>query len=103
MKIAIIGAGFAGIAAGKVLRQLGHDAIIFEKCPDVGGVWSRTRRYPGLCTQNNKGTYHLPDLPMPSSYPEWPSGKQVQAYMEGYVAMFGLTPHLRLSTEVGSP
>lgn len=102
MKIAIIGAGFAGIAAGKVLRQLGHDITIFEKCPDVGGVWSRTRRYPGLCTQNNKGTYHLSDLPMPSSYPEWPSGKQVQAYMEGYAAMFGLTPHLRLSTEVVS-
>ncbi|WP_425308975.1 NAD(P)/FAD-dependent oxidoreductase [Ammonicoccus fulvus] len=100
MKIAIIGAGFAGLAAGKHLREFGHDVTIFEKCPDVGGVWSRTRRYPGLCTQNNKGTYYLSDLKMPDSYPEWPSGAQVQAYLEGYAAMFGLNPHLRLSTEV---
>lgn len=100
MRIAIIGAGFAGLAAGKHLREFGHDVTVFEKCPDVGGVWSRTRRYPGLCTQNNKGTYYLSDLKMPDSYPEWPSGAQVQAYLEGYAAMFGLNPHLRLSTEV---
>lgn len=100
MRIAVIGAGFAGLAAGKHLREFGHDVTIFEKCPDVGGVWSRTRRYPGLCTQNNKGTYYLSDLKMPESYPEWPSGAQVQAYLEGYAAMFGLNPHLRLNTEV---
>lgn len=100
MRIAIIGAGFAGLAAGKHLRTFGHDVTIYEKCPDVGGVWSRTRRYPGLCTQNNKGTYYLSDLEMPASYPEWPSGKQVQAYLEGYATMFGLNPHLRLDTEV---
>lgn len=100
MRIAIIGAGFAGLAAGKHLREFGHDVTVFEKCPDVGGVWSRTRRYPGLCTQNNNGTYYLSDLKMPDSYPEWPSGQQVQAYLEGYAAMFGLNPHLRLGTEV---
>ena len=61
MKIAIIGAGFAGIAAGKVLDQFGHDVTIYEKAPDVGGVWSVSRRYPGLSTQNDKGTYHLSD------------------------------------------
>ncbi|OYO25044.1 monooxygenase [Enemella dayhoffiae] len=100
MRIAIIGAGFAGLAAGKHLRDFGHQVTIFEKCPDVGGVWSRTRRYPGLCTQNNKDTYYLSDLKMPASYPEWPSGQQVQAYLEGYATMFGLVPFLRLSTEV---
>lgn len=100
MKIAIIGAGFAGLAAGKVLGQFGHDVTIYEKAPDVGGVWSRTRRYPGLSTQNDKGTYHLSDLPMPKSYPEWPSGEQVQQYLESYAAKFGLRDKLRLGTEV---
>lgn len=100
MRIAIIGAGFAGLAAAKHLRSFGHQVTVFEKCPDVGGVWSRTRRYPGLCTQNNKGTYYLSDLPMPESYPEWPSGAQVQAYLESYATLFDLRPHLRLSTEV---
>ncbi|MDQ4112898.1 MAG: FAD-dependent oxidoreductase, partial [Actinomycetota bacterium] len=57
MKIAVIGAGFAGVASAKVLTELGHDVTVYEKAPDVGGVWSRTRRYPGLTTQNNKDSY----------------------------------------------
>jgi dimethylaniline monooxygenase (N-oxide forming) len=100
MKIAIIGAGFAGISSAKVLRQFGHEVIVYEKATDVGGVWSASRRYPGLKTQNNKGTYALSDLPMPKSYPEWPEGRQVQAYLEQYVDKFGLAPYLRLGTEV---
>lgn len=98
--IAIVGAGFAGLSSAKVLSQLGHRVTVFEKTPDVGGVWSSTRRYPGLKTQNNKGTYALSDLKMPRSYPEWPSGEQVQTYLADYAERFGLTPHLRLSTEV---
>ena len=100
MTIAVIGAGFAGLGTAKVLREVGFDVVVFEKAPDVGGVWSRTRRYPGLRTQNNKGSYRLSDHPMPRSFPEWPSGEQVQSYLEGYVARFGLAEVLRLGTEV---
>ncbi|MFJ9317208.1 flavin-containing monooxygenase [Pimelobacter simplex] len=100
MKIAIVGAGFAGLSSAKVLRQLGHDVVVYEKTQDVGGVWSASRRYPGLKTQNNKGTYALSDQPMPRDYPEWPSGEQVQSYLSTYAERFGLTPYLRLGTEV---
>ncbi len=100
MKIAVIGAGFAGLAAGKTFAQFGHDVTIYEKAPDVGGVWSRIRRYPGLSTQNNKGTYSLIDLPYPKHFPEWPSGAQVQEYLASYAKMFSLEDKLRLSTEV---
>lgn len=102
MKIAIIGAGFAGLGSAKVLTQFGHEVTVFEKAPDVGGVWSATRRYPGLRTQNNKGTYCFSDFPMPSSYPEWPSGQQVQQYLEDYVRHFDLNGSIRLNTEVQS-
>lgn len=54
---------------------------VFEKVPDVGGVWSASRLYPGISTQNGKDTYCLADFPMPKDYPEWPSGQQVQAYL----------------------
>ncbi len=100
MEIAIIGAGFAGLSTAKVLRTVGFDVTVYEKCPDVGGVWSSTRRYPGVRTQNNKGTYALSDFPMPKSYPEWPTGEQVQAYLADYVRHFGLESLLRLGTEV---
>jgi cation diffusion facilitator CzcD-associated flavoprotein CzcO len=102
MRIGIIGAGFAGLVAAKVLTEFGHETTVFDRTPDVGGVWSRTRRYPGLTTQNNKGTYAYSDFPMPRDYPEWPTGAQVQAYLESYVHRFGLESLLRLNTDVTS-
>jgi cation diffusion facilitator CzcD-associated flavoprotein CzcO len=100
MRVGIIGAGVAGLATAKVLKQAGHEVIVYDKTPDVGGVWSRTRRYPGLTTQSPKAQYSLSDFPMPADYPEWPAGAQVQAYLAAYASHFGLDPSLRLSTEV---
>jgi cation diffusion facilitator CzcD-associated flavoprotein CzcO len=100
MRIGIIGAGVAGLTTAKVLNQAGHEVVIYDKAPDVGGVWSRTRRYPGLTTQSPKAQYSLSDFPMPRDYPEWPTGAQVQEYLAAYAGHFGLDPALRLSTEV---
>ncbi|MFI7122062.1 flavin-containing monooxygenase [Amycolatopsis sp. NPDC049868] len=102
MRVAIIGAGIAGITTAKVLTQAGHDVEIFDKAPDVGGVWSRTRRYPGLTTQSPKAQYSFSDFPMPKHFPEWPAGSQVQEYLESYVTEFGLGPCLRLAHTVES-
>lgn len=100
--VGIIGAGFAGLSTAKVLRAFGFDVTVFEKEPDVGGVWAASRRYPGLTTQNPRTTYALSDFPMPADYPEWPSGQQVQAYLQSYAEHFGLVPCLRMSTTVES-
>jgi flavin-binding monooxygenase-like protein len=102
MRVGIVGAGVAGLTTAKVLKQAGHEVIVYDKSPDVGGVWSRTRRYPGLTTQSPKAQYSLSDFPMPRDYPEWPSGAQVQAYLAAYATHFGLDDALRLSTEVTS-
>ncbi|MGW6795191.1 flavin-containing monooxygenase [Streptomyces chartreusis] len=100
MRIGIIGAGVAGLSTAKVLKQTGHDVVVFDTTPDVGGVWSVTRRYPGVSTQSPKQQYSLSDFPMPDDYPEWPSGPQVQAYLASYAEHFGLSHHLRLNTTI---
>jgi cation diffusion facilitator CzcD-associated flavoprotein CzcO len=100
VKVAIVGAGVAGLATAKVLRQVGHEVVIYDRTPDVGGVWSETRRYPGVTTQSPRDTYALSDFPMPKDYPEWPSGAQVQAYLADYTAHFGLDEVLHLNCEV---
>ena len=69
MRVGIIGAGVAGLTTAKVLNQAGHEVVIYDKAPDVGGVWSGTRRYPGLTTQSPKAQYSLSDFPMPRELP----------------------------------
>lgn len=100
MRVGIIGAGVAGLTTAKVLTQAGHEVVVWDKAPDLGGVWSATRRYPGVSTQSARDTYAFSDHPMPKDWPEWPSGEQVQDYLTGYARRFGLEPLLRLGTEV---
>ena len=40
MRIAIIGAGFGGMAAAYDLRKAGHEVIIYESANYVGGLAS---------------------------------------------------------------
>src|SRR5262249_23317573 len=100
MRIGIVGAGVAGLASAKVLARAGHEVVVFDRAPDVGGVWSRTRRYPGVTTQSTRDTYALSDHPMPRHYPEWPTGEQVQRCLAGSAAALGLDRLLRLEPEV---
>lgn len=99
-RIGIVGAGFAGLTSARVFKSLNYDVTVFEKEADVGGVWSASRRYPGLTTQNPRETYELSDFPMPSEYPEWPSGEQVQLYMHSYMTHHQLQKYINLNTEV---
>jgi dimethylaniline monooxygenase (N-oxide forming) len=100
VRIAVVGAGIAGLASARVLREAGHEVEVFDRTPDVGGVWSVTRRYPGLRTQNSKRVYGFAALPMPAAFPDVPSGAQMQAYLQSYVDHFGFGDRIRLNMEV---
>lgn len=99
-RVAIIGAGISGLVTAKTLLEEGFAVTLFETEYEVGGVWARSRRYPGVTTQNPRDTYAFSDFPMPRSYPEFPSGEQVQAYLAAYADRFGVTEHVRFGTAV---
>ena len=99
--IAIIGAGFGGIAAAIALRRAGFDHVtIFEKSGGAGGTWF-DNRYPGAATDAASHLYSYSYAPF-----DWHrthvGHQELRQYLEHVVDTFGLRPHLRLGTAVAS-
>ncbi|WP_180357590.1 NAD(P)/FAD-dependent oxidoreductase [Streptomyces sp. NP160] len=100
VRVAVVGAGPSGLSTAAVLTACGHDVVLFEAAPDLGGVWSATRAYPGVATQDDRTSYAFSDTPMPADLPDHPSGEQVRAYLHGYARSKGLLERLHLDTRV---
>ncbi|MCU1591141.1 MAG: monooxygenase [Frankiales bacterium] len=100
MRVAVVGAGPSGLAAARAFRELGLDVVVFEAAPDIGGVWSATRRYPGIATQNDKHTYAYSDRRMDDGYADAPAGADVRAYLQGFARENRLEELIRLDTRV---
>ncbi|BDA66665.1 hypothetical protein CAL7716_008310 [Calothrix sp. PCC 7716] len=99
-KVCVIGAGISGLAAAKTFIEEGYEVQVYEKQGAIGGVWEKSRRYPGVTTQTPGRIYTYPDYPLPASYPEWPTGEQVNAYLESYANHFGVVQQIQFNTEV---
>jgi cation diffusion facilitator CzcD-associated flavoprotein CzcO len=100
MRVAVVGAGPSGLAAARAFRELGLDVAVFEAAPDIGGVWSATRRYPGIATQNDKHTYAYSDRRMDEAFADAPTGADVRAYLQAFARDNGLEQLVRLETRV---
>jgi len=99
-QVCVIGAGVSGLAAAKAFAAHGHQVTITEKSGDLGGVWDPSRSYPDVQTQSPKDLYRYTDKAMPDSYPEWPKGPQVHAYLLDYARGHGLDRLMRFKTSV---
>src|SRR3954452_10501007 len=99
-QVCIIGAGVSGLAAAKAFAARGHRITILERSGDLGGVWEPARSYPEVQTQSPKELYRYTDKPMPDSYPEWPKGPQVHAYLTDYAKEHGLLQRVQFNTGV---
>src|SRR6201995_846155 len=101
-QVCVIGAGVSGLAAAKAFSEHGHKVTIIERSGDLGGFWEPARSYPEVQTQSPKDLYRYTDKAMPDSYPEWPKGPQVHAYLADYAHSHGLEKMMRLNTAVNS-
>ena len=99
-KVAIIGCGVSGLAAGKIFKQIGHDIVILERSHDLGGVWEASVSYPDVQTQSPKELYRYTDKAMPEEYPEWPKGPQVYDYLNGYANDYQLRDNIQFNAVV---
>ncbi len=100
LRVAIIGAGVSGIVTARVLTDAGIEVTVFEQRADVGGVWSASRAYPGISTQDDRRSYAFSDMPFPDAGPAHPAGAEVREYLERYLRRHGLTDRVRLASTV---
>lgn len=99
-RVAIVGAGLAGIATAKVFNSDGFDVTVFEKEPDLGGVWTGTRAYPGLRTNTAKKVYRYSDHAYPDDVKDYPSASDVYAYIKSYAEKFGVYEKIQFRKDI---
>ena len=105
-RVAVIGAGAAGLASTKALRDAGLDVVTYEKGDRPGGLWAADNAsglspaYASLHTNTSKGRTEFADYPMPADWPDFPSAARVADYLADYADHFGLLPSLRFGCTV---
>ncbi len=103
-RVAVIGAGPAGLAALRALTAHGLDAVAYEKGGRVGGVWTLEERptaaYKSLHLITSRPRTEFAEHPMPPGTPDYPARDAVGRWLEDYVERFELGPRIRLGTEV---
>jgi len=100
LRIAIIGAGPSGLAAGHELLAQGFDDFtIFEKASAVGGTW-HNQTYPGLACDVWAHSYTFSYAPNPNWSASFVEQPEIEGYLQRCAREFGLEPHIRLNTRI---
>ena len=86
----IIGASASGLAVARCLEAAGVAALVIEAEPETGRTWRNAYSRLHLHTPRSKSA--LPFVPMPRSYPAYPSRQQVVHYLEYYASLLKRSP-----------
>ena len=124
MKIAVIGAGPAGLVSAREVIRHGCKVVVFEAADQIGGVWVFDERveddllgqapeqtircslYDSLRTNIPRDLMAFSDYTFDSkgggddSWPRFPHHTKVLEYLESFSEHYTLTPHIRLAAKV---
>lgn len=99
-RVAIVGAGFTGLAMVHALRQAGvDDWLVLERSQDVGGVW-RDNTYPGIACDVPSHLYSLSFAPNPDWERTFSSGRQIWEYQQRVARDLGIAEQTRFGEQV---
>ncbi|HEX2784628.1 MAG TPA: NAD(P)/FAD-dependent oxidoreductase, partial [Ilumatobacteraceae bacterium] len=99
LRVAVIGAGMSGLLAAHRLRQVGIDAVVFEKNADVGGTWLQNT-YPG-CRVDVASHLYCYSFAQRDDWPQhFSTQPELLDYFQAFAADHDLRPLIRFSTTV---
>ena len=100
LKIAILGAGVAGLCMAIKLKQAGFDDItIFEKADDIGGTW-RENTYPGCSCDVPMHMYEYSFEMLPSWTKKFVPADEIKAYLDHVADKYDLRRHIKFGREI---
>jgi hypothetical protein len=124
MKVAVIGAGPAGLVSAREVIRHGCEVVVFEAADQIGGVWVFDERveddllgqspgqtircslYDSLRTNIPRDLMAFLDYTFDSrgggddTWPRFPHHTKVLKYLESFSDHYSLGPHIRLAAEV---
>ena len=100
LRVAVIGAGMAGILSAIKLRQAGiSDFTVYEKADRLGGTW-RENTDPGIACDVPSHLYSCSFAPNPSWSHRFSAGEEILRYLEGVAQECGIPKWVRFGEEV---
>src|ERR1700674_2377357 len=105
-RVAVIGAGAAGLCAAKHLLSRGIHVTVYELGSKIGGLWAYENdnrlspAYLSLHLNSENLVTAYKDFPFPEGSPLYPDHFEVHRYLESYADRFGLGPHIRFNAKV---
>jgi cation diffusion facilitator CzcD-associated flavoprotein CzcO len=100
MRVAIIGAGFAGLGMAAQLTRHGiDDFIVVERAHEVGGTW-RDNTYPGAACDIRSDLYSFSFAPKPDWARRYAPQPEILDYLKGIVDRYQLRSRILFGAEV---
>lgn len=100
VRVAVVGAGFSGLAmAAGLLRRGERSLVVLERADEIGGTW-RENTYPGAACDIRSDLYSFSFAPNPAWTSLYAGHAEIKAYLERTADEEGLRPYLRLGTTV---
>ncbi|KAL8530815.1 hypothetical protein ACS0TY_007739 [Phlomoides rotata] len=101
MSVTIVGGGTSGLATAAYLRHLSIPYTLLEREDCFSPLWQKYA-YDRVHLHLAKQLYELPLMPMPSTFPKYPSRQHFVHYLNDYVSRFEITPTYRRSVEMAA-
>lgn len=100
LRIAVIGAGMAGVLSAIRLTEAGcTDITVYEKADRLGGTW-RENTYPGICCDVPSHLYSYSFAPNAEWSHTFAPGAEILAYFEDVARRHGVHRLIRYGAEV---
>ena len=107
-EVCLIGAGAAGLAAGKALAERGIEFDWFEKGSMVGGLWridndnGAVAAYRTLHLNSSRPLTQYPSYPMPEDWPDYPTHELMAEYFQSFAEDNDLLRRITFSSPVSA-